>query len=58
MGLLDGKSRTVAIAVTFHTSGVVTFVLGIGQHLGLGGSQSCIVAGPLDKADRPTVLVR
>ncbi len=36
MGLLDGKSRTVAIPVTFHTSVVVTFVLGIGQHLGFG----------------------
>jgi hypothetical protein len=37
MGLLDGKSRTVAIAVTFHTSVIVTIVLGIGQHLGFGG---------------------
>jgi hypothetical protein len=24
MGLLDGKSRSVAMAITFHTSGVVT----------------------------------
>jgi len=43
MGLLDGKSRSVAIAVPFQTSRVIAFVLCVRQCLGFWSSQSCVV---------------